>query len=41
MQGAEVEQLGALRRSHVVSKGDFRGIEQDRFEEETGIWERI
>ena len=25
----------------VVSKGDFRGIEQDRLDEETGIWERI
>ena len=25
----------------IVSKGDFRGIEQDRLDEETGIWERI
>ena len=25
----------------VVSRGDFRGIEQDRLDEETGIWERI
>lgn len=25
----------------VVSRGDFRGLEQDRFDEETGIWERI
>ena len=25
----------------VVSKGDFRGIEQDELDEETGIWERI
>jgi CBS domain-containing protein len=25
----------------VVSKGDFRGVEQDRLEEETGIWQRI
>jgi CBS domain-containing protein len=25
----------------VVSKGDFRGTEQDRLDEETGIWERI
>ena len=25
----------------VVSKGDFRGVEQDRLDEETGIWERI
>ena len=25
----------------VVSRGDFRGMEQDRLDEETGIWERI
>jgi len=25
----------------VVSHGDFRGIEQDRLDEETGLWERI
>ena len=25
----------------VVSRGDFRGLEQDRLAEETGIWERI
>jgi len=25
----------------IVSKGDFRGEEQDRLDEETGIWERI
>lgn len=25
----------------VVSKGDFRGTEQDRLDEETGIWERL
>jgi CBS domain-containing protein len=25
----------------IVSKGDFRGVEQDRLDEETGIWERI
>ena len=25
----------------VVSKGDFRGVEQDRLDEESGIWERI
>ena len=24
----------------VVSRGDFRGLEQDRLDEETGIWER-
>ena len=25
----------------VVSRGDFRGLERDRLDEETGIWERI
>jgi CBS domain-containing protein len=25
----------------LVSSGDFRGLEQDRLDEETGIWERI
>lgn len=25
----------------VVSRGDFRGLEQDRLEEETELWERI
>ena len=25
----------------VVSRGDFRGMEQDRMDEETGIWERM
>ena len=25
----------------VVSRGDFRGREQDRLDEETGLWERI
>lgn len=25
----------------ILSKGDFRGNEQDRLDEETGIWERI
>jgi len=25
----------------VVSRGDFRGLEQDRLDEETGIWERL
>jgi len=25
----------------VVSRGDFRGLEQDRLDEETGLWERI
>jgi CBS domain-containing protein len=25
----------------VVSRGDFRGLEQARLDEETGLWERI
>jgi CBS domain-containing protein len=25
----------------VVSRGDFKGLELDRLDEETGIWERI
>ena len=25
----------------VVSSGDFRGLERDRLDEETGIWERL
>ncbi|HTV88320.1 MAG TPA: CBS domain-containing protein [Stellaceae bacterium] len=25
----------------IVSRGDFRGTEQDRLDEETGLWERI
>ena len=25
----------------VVSRFDFRGLEQDRLDEETGYWERI
>ncbi len=25
----------------IVSRGDFRGAEQDRLDEETGLWERI
>ena len=25
----------------IVSRGDFRGVELDRLDEETGIWERI
>jgi CBS domain-containing protein len=25
----------------VVSRGDFRGLEQDHLDEETGIWERM
>ena len=25
----------------IVSRGDFRGLEQDRLDEESGIWERM
>ena len=25
----------------IVSSGDFRGLEHDRLDEETGLWERI
>jgi hypothetical protein len=25
----------------IVSRGDFRGTGLDRFDEETGLWERI
>ena len=25
----------------VISRGDFQGLEQDRLDEETGLWERI
>jgi CBS domain-containing protein len=25
----------------IVSRGDFRGLEQDRLDEETGIWEQM
>jgi CBS domain-containing protein len=25
----------------IVSRGDFRGLEQDRLDEETGVWERM
>jgi CBS domain-containing protein len=34
-----VNEKGAL--VGVVSRGDFRGHEQDRLDEETGLWERI
>lgn len=29
------------RIAGIVSRGDFRGIERDRLDEETGLWERI
>ena len=25
----------------IVSRGDFRGLEQDRLDAETGLWERL
>src|SRR5690606_33914801 len=25
----------------IVSRGDFRGLEKDRLDEETGLWERL
>jgi CBS domain-containing protein len=34
-----VDDAGALHG--VVSRGDFRGLEHDRLDEETGYWERI
>ncbi len=29
------------RVAGIVSRGDFRGLEQDRLDEETGIWEHM
>lgn len=29
------------RVAGIVSRGDFRGLEEDRLDEETGIWERL
>jgi len=34
-----VDEAGLLHG--IVSRGDFRGLEQDRLDEETGYWERI
>lgn len=34
-----VDEAGRLHG--VVSRGDFRGLEHDRLDEETGYWERI
>lgn len=44
MQDARCRHLPIVREGRVVgivSHGDFRGIEQDRLDEETGLWERI
>jgi CBS domain-containing protein len=44
MQDARCRHLPIVRGGRIVgivSHGDFRGIEQDRLDEETGLWERI
>jgi CBS domain-containing protein len=44
MQDARCRHLPILKDGDVVgivSRGDFRGLEQDRLDEETGLWERI
>jgi CBS domain-containing protein len=44
MQDARCRHLPIVHEGRVVgivSRGDFRGLEQDRLDEETGLWERI
>jgi CBS domain-containing protein len=44
MQDARCRHLPVVDQGRVigiVSRGDFLGIEQDRLDEETGLWERI
>jgi CBS domain-containing protein len=44
MQDARCRHLPIVDNGRVVgivSRGDFRGQEQDRLDEETGLWERI
>jgi len=44
MQDARCRHLPIVHEGKVVgivSRGDFHGIEQDRLDEETGLWERI
>ena len=44
MQDARCRHLPIVREGRIVgivSHGDFRGSEQDRLDEETGLWERI
>ncbi len=43
MQDARCRHLPIVHEGHIVgivSRGDFRGLEQDRLDEETGLWER-
>ena len=44
MQDARCRHLPIVHEGKVVgivSRGDFRGLELDRLDEETGLWERI
>jgi len=44
MQEGHFRHLPILENNRIigiVSKGDFRGLEQDRLDEETGMWERL
>jgi len=45
MQDARCRHLPIVQEGRrvvgIVSRGDFRGIEQDWLDEETGLWERI
>ncbi len=44
MQDARCRHLPIVHEGRIVgivSRGDFRGLEQDRLDEETGLWERI
>jgi CBS domain-containing protein len=44
MQDARCRHLPIVHEGNVVgivSRGDFRGLELDRLDEETGLWERM
>jgi signal-transduction protein with cAMP-binding, CBS, and nucleotidyltransferase domain len=44
MQDARCRHLPIVHEGKVVgivSRGDFHGLEQDRLDAETGLWERI